>query len=265
MEFFTTCKGIPIHISDNKQGDTTLLLLHGYLETLYVWEDFIHPLLQKLRIISFDLPGHGLSGSDKECNSMEFCADIAEAVLAVCNVKSAFIAGHSMGGYVAIEAVKRYPEKFKGLILFHSGPSADSQEKKADRDREIALILKAKLQMIVKMGIPKMFAPENLRMMDEKIEEIIEISETHDPEGIVACLNGLKIREDNLEFLQNYSNPILLFFGKNDCHIPMEKANLLISLLPNAQYLILEHSGHNGFLEEPLVVQNRLIEFLELK
>ncbi len=265
MEFFATCKGIPIHISDSKKGDTTVLLLHGYLETLYVWDDFIAKLLPKLRIISIDLPGHGLSGSHKINNSIEFSAEIAKEVLDICKVEKVCIIGHSMGGYIAIEAVKRYPEIFTSLILMHSGPHADSEEKKVDRKREIALINKSKLQAIAKMGIPKMFAPENLRRMDEKIYEIIELTETHDPEGVVATLEGLMSREDNIEFLRNYSSPFLLVLGKHDYHIPEDKANLLINELPNAEKLILEHSGHNGFLEETEIVQKKVLEFLNLE
>ncbi|MFA5848639.1 MAG: alpha/beta hydrolase [Bacteroidales bacterium] len=265
MEFFATCNGIPIHISDSKKGDVTILLLHGYLETLYVWDDFIAKLLPKLRIISIDLPGHGLSGSHKTNNSIGFSAEVAKEVMDICKVEKACIIGHSMGGYIAIEAVKRYPERFSSLILMHSGPHADSEEKKVDRKREIVLINKSKLQAIAKMGIPKMFAQENLRRMDEKIHEIIELTDTHDPEGVVATLEGLMSREDNLVFLKKYSDPFLLILGKQDYHIPEEKANMLIAELPNAEKLILEHSGHNGFLEETEIVQKRVLEFLNLE
>jgi pimeloyl-ACP methyl ester carboxylesterase len=264
MEFFSTCKGIPIHISDSKKGETTLFLLHGYMETLYIWDDFIIDLLPKLRVISIDIPGHGLSGSHKENNSIEFCAEVTKEVMNICKVERACIMGHSMGGYIAIEAAKKFPEMFTSLILMHSGPFADTDEKKIDRDREIALIHKSKLLSIVKMAIPKMFAHENLRRMDEKISEIIELAQTHDPEGIVASIEGLKSRNNNLDFLQNYKSPLLMFYGKDDYHIPMEKANLQINLLPNAQVEILEHSGHNGFLEETNLVQNRVLNFLNI-
>lgn len=265
MEFFATCNGIPIHISDSKKGEKTVLLMHGYLETLYVWDDFTTPLLPKLRIISIDLPGHGLSGSHMTNNSIEFSSEIAKEVLDICKVETACIVGHSMGGYIAIEAVKRYPKRFTSLVLMHSGPLADTEEKKIDRDREIALIHKTKLQVIVKMGIPKMFAHENLRKLDEKIFEIVEIAETHDPEGIVASLEGLKTRQDNTEFLRNYDSPLLLVLGMHDYHIPMEKANLLIDLLSKAEKLVLEHSGHIGFLEEPEIVQKKLLDFLNIE
>lgn len=264
MEFFATCNGIPVHISDSKKGEKTLVLLHGYLETLYIWEDFIKILPESIRVISIDLPGHGLTGSNKEENSMAFMSDVVKSVLDLCNIETAYVVGHSMGGYVAIEAIKRHRERFTGLVLMHSGPGADSEEKKVDRDREIELIKKAKLQTIVKLGIPKMFAKENLRRMDEKITEIEEISETHDPEGIAATVRGLKNREDNLAFLKESKIPLLIFFGNDDYHIPLEKAINLQKELPEARCIFLQHSGHNGFLEEPQIVKEELLKFLEL-
>lgn len=262
MEYFATCNEIPVYISDSQKGEKCIILLHGYLETLYVWSDFVKQLLPHMRVISIDLPGHGLTGSAKEINTIEFCADVVKTVLDKCGVKESFILGHSMGGYIAIEAVKRYPEVFCGLILMHSGPTADTPEKKLDRDREIALIRQAKLSSIAKMGIPKMFAPKNLRSMDEKIFEIIELTETHDPEGIVASVEGLKARADNLEFLKSYKKPLLMFFGTEDYHIPMEKAELLALALPQAKAVFLANSGHNGFLEEPVVVGEAIKAFI---
>ncbi len=264
MEFFATCNGIPVHISDSKKGEKTLVFLHGYLETLYVWDDFIKTLPESLRIIAIDLPGHGLSGSNKDENSIAFMADVVKSVLDLCRIESAYVVGHSMGGYVAIEAIKRHSERFSGIILMHSGPGADSEEKKIDRDREIELIRKAKLHMIVKMGIPKMFAKENLRKMDEKIAEIEQISETHDPEGIVATIYGLKNREDNLAFMKKIKIPLLIFFGMDDYHIPVDKAMYLQNELPGAKCIFLQHSGHNGFLEEPQVVKEEILKFLEM-
>ena len=264
MEFFATCNGIPVHISDSKKGDKILLLLHGYLETLYVWQDFVSELPSDIRIISIDLPGHGLSGSHETINSLDFSADVVKDVLKKCNVDKCWIMGHSMGGYIAIECTKKYPSLFNGLILMHSTPYPDSPEKIKDRDREIHLIKQAKLPVIAKMGIPKMFAPDNQRKFDEKIFEIVELTETHDPEGIVASVEGLKARPDNLPFLKKSELPLLMFFGNNDYHISVEKANQLATELPAAKSVFLPLSGHNGFLEEPEVVKDELIKFIAL-
>ena len=264
MEYFATCNGIPVHISDSQKGEKCLLMLHGYLETLNVWEDFIKSLLPKMRIISIDLPGHGLTGTNKDINTIEFSADVVCAVLEKCGVQKSFIMGHSMGGYVAIEAVKRYPNLFEGLILMHSVPFADTPEKISDRDREISLIKQAKLPSIARLGIPKMFSPTNIRRMDEKIFEIIELTEMHDPEGIVASIEGLKARPDNMEFLKTSKTPLIMFFGVDDYHIPTDKAELIAKELPMAKTVFLANSGHNGFLEEPIVVQEALERFMAL-
>ena len=262
MEFFAICNGIPVHISDSKRGERVLVLLHGYLETLYVWQDFILKLPEDIRTISIDIPGHGLSGTHQTENSLEFCANVVKDVLRVCSVDKATVMGHSMGGYIAIECIKRYPELFNAIVLMHSTPYSDTPEKIVDRDREIVLVKQAKLPAIAKMGIPKMFAPDNQRRFDEKI---LELTETHDPEGIVASIEGLKTRPDNLEVLVSTSLPVLMFFGDNDYHISPERAKELSAALPAAKSVFLANSGHNGFLEEPDIVKDELINFMPVK
>ena len=261
MEFFAISNGIPVHISDSKKGETTILLLHGYLETLYVYSEFMELLEKQYRVVAIDLPGHGLSGSNKEVNTMEFCADIATDVLGKCGVESAYIAGHSMGGYVALACMKKYPQLFKGLILLNSTPFADSPEKKADREREIELVKSAKLGQLAALSIPKMYAPGNLRKFDEKIEETVEITETHDPNGIVACIKGMMEREDSQELLGKIEKAMFVF-GNEDKFIVDQTREKLIAGFPNVTAKIIPQTGHNSFIEEPQAVFEAIKEFI---
>ena len=191
MEFFAISNDIPVFISDTQKGDETLVLLHGYLETHYIFSEFTELLEKKYRVISIDLPGHGLSGSKDDVNSMEFAAAVVVEVMDKCKVRRAFIAGHSMGGYVAQACAELYPQRFKGLVLLNSVPFPDSEEKKADREREISLIQSSMLGRIAEISIPRMYDSENLRNLDEKIQETRELCETHDPKGIAASLRGM--------------------------------------------------------------------------
>ncbi|MEG1692416.1 MAG: alpha/beta hydrolase [Bacteroidales bacterium] len=250
MEFFAISNGIPIHILDTKKGDTTILLLHGYLETLYIYTEFIELLQNKYRVIAIDLPGHGLSGSNKEINTIDFSAAVAADVLNICKVNTpVYVAGHSMGGYVAQECIKLFSGAFKGLILLNSTPFADSPNKKQDRLREIELINSAKLNTLAALSIPKMYATENLRRMDSKIEETIEITEAHDPNGIVACIRGLMERPDNTEFLATLDK-FLFVFGDRDKFITKEKVTELTAKYPQAITVVILGTGHNTFIEE---------------
>jgi pimeloyl-ACP methyl ester carboxylesterase len=262
MEYFKTYKGIPIYIYDSKKGEKTVVLLHGYLETNEVWTDFKELLKPHFRVIVIDLPGNGLSGTNDE-NSMEFMADVVAGVLNHSKINRATVVGHSMGGYAALAFAEKYGEMTEKLCLFHSTPNPDNEEKKQNRDREIALIEEDKLSLILQINIANMFADNNLSRMEESIAMISENATISEPKGIIACLKGMKNRKDMNPFLSGFDKPLLFIFGKKDKYIAETVALGLIEKFPHADSLILENSGHAGFLEEPEMSSQKLIEFIK--
>jgi pimeloyl-ACP methyl ester carboxylesterase len=263
MEYFKTCKGIPVYVSDTKKGEKTVVLLHGYLETSEVWADFTSLLKPHCRTVAIDLPGNGLSGTNRDENSMEFMADVLAEVLNHSKIGCATVVGHSMGGYAALAFAEKYGGMTEKLCLFHSTPNPDSDEKKQNRDREIALIGEGKLDLILKTNIANMFADENLHRMEEAIAMISENATIAEPDGIPACLRGMKNRRDMNPFLAGFDKPLLFIFGKKDKYISGTVADGLIAKFPNAKTVILENSGHAGFLEEPENSAQSLIEFIK--
>lgn len=252
--------GIPVRINDQGKGNA-IVLLHGYLETLEIWEAFAASLVKHYRVISLDLPGHGLSGWNGDVHTMEFMADTVKGVLDKLNVKGCILVGHSMGGYVALAFAKKYNDVLKGLCLFHSSPNPDTEEKKVNRDREIALIREDKLGLIASQAIPNIFAPDNVKRFAETIEEIKVNVEFADKDGIIACLEGMKQREDMNDFLLDYTKPLLLIVGKGDNLISWDVSESMIAKFKNAAVLVLENSGHIGFLEEPEESEKSLLTF----
>ena len=105
-----------------------------------------------------------------------------------------------------------------------------------------------KLLSLAALSIPKMYAAENLRKFDDKIEETIEICEAHDPAGITACLRGMMQRADNCSTLSN-AEKALLFFGNDDKFISTQKADQIASQCPKAVVVRLTPCGHNSFIE----------------
>jgi pimeloyl-ACP methyl ester carboxylesterase len=235
--------------------------LHGYLETLSVWDDFVTCLEKDYRIIRIDLPGHGLSGT-AEINSVDFSAQAIYEALQKQQVRECVIGGHSMGGYTALAFAANYPDAVRGLCLFHSTPNADPPQKQEGRNREIALLREGKLSLVIRQGVPRMFADDNVPRFAEKIQEISEIAEIHNPEGLIACLEGMKRRPDRNEFLASFRKPALFIFGEKDRYISLETAQELSARFPQAQTLWLKNSGHNGFLEEPERTAEGFLKFL---
>lgn len=263
MESFIIANGIPVHVSFSGTGKKTLIFLHGFLETMYVWESFIEKVGSNFTIISIDLPGHGLTGTDETSNTLSFMSIVVSEVLIYFKVDKAIVIGHSMGGYLAIEFAKLFPDKVEALVLFNSTPFADSVDKKEDRVREIGLIKAGKLLTIASVSLPKMFAPQNLVKFHSTIEELVEISDIHENLGIIASINGLMQREDNFEFLKKLLKPVYFIFGLYDRFIPVERAKVILEEMCSKKGIILENSGHISFVEEEDKCVQIINDFIE--
>ena len=271
MEYFTIAAGVSVHVWDTKDEKSPegpcLVLLHGYLETMYVYTEFVEALKAHFRVIVIDMPGHGLTdsapadASGERVNTLAFCAEVVAGVLDHCGVDKAIVAGHSMGGYVTLKLLQDFPERVERAILLHSNPWADAPEKAADREREKALIRENKLMALASYSIPRMYYEENLRDCDEKIRETVELCETHDPEGIIASIEGLRTRPDLQSVMTQLPVPLLVIYGDHDTFLPLERVEEMKKLFPKVQYQLIPETGHNSFIERPDATLAALIQW----
>ena len=253
-------KGIEVSYTDHGSG-ACIFLLHGYLESGEIWEDFVPLLAGQYRVISLDIPGHGRSGSWGKEHSIADLADSVEIVLEREDIHKVILVGHSMGGYICMEFASRHPEKLAGYVLFHSTCFADNAEKKANRDREISLILCGRKQQIINVNIPKAFADINVDRLESKLKRCQEIAHSNGDKGTMALLNGMKMRADHSATLADSSLPLLLIGGEGDNYIPGEVFDRLLQMAPHASYVRLKESGHMGFIEEAEPAAKVLLEF----
>ena len=128
-----------IHYKNEGSGQA-VVLLHGFLENLSMWDEIAQELSKTHRVIRLDFPGFGESDRIEEVHSMELYAVYTHQLLLALPIDDFTIVGHSMGGYVALELSKLCSEKINHLILFHSTANADSEQKKKDRDRAIKAV-----------------------------------------------------------------------------------------------------------------------------
>ena len=265
VEKFLMAGDTALHICDSEVGDKTIVLLHGYLENMLVWEEFIPLLYKEFRIVTLDIPGHGISEVKGECHSMDYLADTLASALHSLGIAEATIVGHSMGGYIALAFAERHPEMTSSLVLLHSTPYADSDEKRHNREREIALIRAGKKELLAHT-VPEMgFAPENRNRCRTAIEDLEQTIFLTEEGGIIALLNGMIGRKAQSEMLHKFGKPILFILGRKDGYITAEVAEKMVSEHPEAQVAWLEMSGHMGFVEEPKACAEALLEFVREK
>jgi pimeloyl-ACP methyl ester carboxylesterase len=236
-----------IHFRDEGKGPV-IVLLHGFLGSLDIWNEFTEALVQDFRIVRIDLPGHGETGNFSENHSMGFMAERVKEVMDQLGIRESVIIGHSMGGFVALAYASRHPGSVKGLGLFHSHAAADNEEAKMNRTRTIQIIEQDNAGFIMKF-IPDLFAVENIRVFDHQIRWLKQIASKTTMNGIIASLRGMKEREDQRELLKSAQFPVLFIIGKQDKRIPAEVIMPQLSLPAHAETLILSQVGHMGFVE----------------
>lgn len=261
-EKFLMAGSTALHIADSGVGDKCVVLLHGYLESMYVWDDFAKLLTPSVRVITVDIPGHGISEVKGEVHTMEMVADVLHEMLKSLGIEKVTMVGHSMGGYVTLAFCARHSEQLNGLVLLSSSPFPDTELKRENRRREIALVRAGKKDALARVAPEAGFALHNRQRLRSYIDDLVECVHITEDDGIVALLGGMIERVDQNEMLSKCGVPQLFILGKHDGYIPVEAAEEFIKLNPQAEVAWLENSGHMGFIEEPEACAEALLRFV---
>ena len=238
-------KNTNISYSDTGKG-TAIVLLHGFLENKGMWDFYIPEFAKKNRVITIDLLVHGATECLSYVRTMEDNADAVHAVLSELRIRKAIFVGHSMGGYVALAFAELYPDTIKGLILLNSTASADSEERKTNRDRAIKVV-KHSFMNFISLSIANLFSESNRERLASAIENVKKEALKTPLQGIVASLEGMKIRQDREVLLHLTPYPKLMILGEKDPVLNYEETKQQIE--NTAVKLVTFPDGHMTHIE----------------
>lgn len=252
-------KGAKISFTDEGSG-SAVVLLHGFLENSTMWDNIRPELEKRNRVICIDLLGHGDSDCLGYIHSMELMAEAVEAVLHHLKIRRSVFVGHSMGGYVALAFAEKLPDNLKGLVLLNSTARADSEERKLNRERAIEAV-KQNHKTFIRMAISNLFRPKNRTVFADQINEIKKEALKMPVQGVVAALEGMKIRNDREALLHFSPYKKLMIIGKKDPVLAYED---LIDQVSNAQIeKEILPDGHMSHIENQEEVLYALTEFIK--
>jgi len=251
-------KNAKITYSDTGKG-TTIVLLHGFLENLGMWNAFIPELSLKHRVIAIDLLGHGATECLGYVHTMEDQADMVHHILQHLKIKKPVFVGHSMGGYVALAFAELY-EMMKGLVLLNSTSKADSHERKINRNRAIKAV-KQNYSAFISLSIANLFSEANRERLSEDIVKVREQALQTPLQGIIAALEGMKVRKDRERLLHSVTFPVLLILGEKDGVLNYQDS--LEQIKGTEVQLVIFPDGHMSHIENELELKVVLINFLK--
>lgn len=237
---------------------TEVVLLHGFLESPSIWNSFIEASKSHFKLINIRLPNHDPLESKYFPADLDTQAEQLHYTLNQIGIHSPVLIGHSLGGYLALEYIKKYSPHTSGLALVNSTCFADDKEKKKQRNRAIRL-MESHPKMFIQMAIKNLFKSNHHSIYQDTITHLIQEAQKLPTPAVQASLIAMRDRKSSCEFLKNYTKKKLLLSGKEDPLIPSSHSETMAT---HIKTLILE-SGHMSWLEDSESMVQALIRFLE--
>jgi len=253
-------------ISYNKAGDKNnpvIIFIHGFPFNKQMWNPQLEVLGQKFRCIAFDLPGYGSSETAEEI-SIEYYADVLDSFMHMMQIDKAVICGLSMGGYISLRAIVKYPERFSKLILCDTQCIADSDEARKKRYSTIEMIEKDGLGPFTEGFMKNLFTENNLQSNGSYVKEIKNTMLSAKPESVTATLKALANRIETCSNLNDIKIPVLIICGEEDKITPVKQAQFLHENISGSKLVLLQEAAHLSNLEQTELFNKAISEFMIL-
>ena len=245
-----------INIAYERHGrGEPLVLIHGYPLDRTTWNEVASLLETDFDLIIPDLRGMGQSDAVNKTYTVDDLASDIAGLLDHLKIQKAFIAGHSMGGYVALAFARAYPNRVRGLGMISSQVLADSPERKQGRYQTAKDVEEKGIGVVVDSMTTKLSA-------DPRIQSFVrDVMQRQKPTGVIGSLEAMADRDDSSDLFKSFKFPVVIVHGDADALIPVERGREMKAALPTAHYAELKGASHMPMMEKPQAV-SEAIRFL---
>jgi len=247
---------------EGKEKDAVIIFIHGFPFNKSMWNKQAEALKENYRIISYDVRGHGNSDAGTEDFSIDLFANDLLNLMDALKIDKAILCGLSMGGYIALNAIENYPDRFDALILSDTNCIADTPEVKEKRLKTIESIRNDGVGKFADESIKNLFAPESFSTKKKEIAAVREMIVHTTEESLCNTLRAFYERKETCSKLSDIYVPVLIMVGEEDKITPLAAAQLMNEKIKESLLSKIEHAGHLSNIENPLEFNNQLEEFV---
>lgn len=255
-------KNFKMSYYDNGNSDVPLILIHGFPLDKRMWELQIEKFLWHTRVITPDLRGHGESETGSGPWTIESYADDIIEFTNTMNIEKFSLGGFSMGGYVAMALMKKYPAKVTSLLLLHTKNEADSDEVRTGREDMAKLAENSGAEPIAERLIPRLLTSDSVETRADLVDRVERMITQCSIEGIAGDLRAMASREDSTTTLKNTKIPTLIVSADNDVVIPPSESQKINEIIAGSQLHIINGPSHMSNLEKSDEFNNIVLNFI---
>jgi pimeloyl-ACP methyl ester carboxylesterase len=250
-QFVTLPGGTRAHVRDRGPRDAlALVLIHGSNASLYTWEPWVKRLSDRFRVITVDLPGHGLTGAVPDRDyTQEAMVKFIDQVAGVLGLHRFAIGGNSMGGRASILFTIQHPERVTHLILVDSGGLPTKQAEATSLVYRLMgipianrLLLHITPRSLVVDGLNSAIVHKDI-ITDEMVDrywDFIRMAGTREATITRSTIRDKPIRND----IPKIKTPTLILWGENDHTIPVEAAYAFHAAITGSKLVVYPNTGH---------------------
>lgn len=250
------------HIESGHPHGLPVVFIHGFPFNHSMWELQIKNLPTSFRVIAYDIRGLGKSDIGTGESSIDKHADDLIGLLDDLKIDKAVVCGLSMGGYIALRAIEKYPERFKGLVLCDTKSESDTEEARQKRFDSIKKIESEGTLDFSRDFVKKVLSKKTIETKPKLVAELEHKILENSSQGIISAQKAMAMRSDTTSILKKIKVPTLVMVGEQDEVTPLAAAQSLKEKIPNAYLEIVPGAGHMSNLENPKAFNEKLISFL---
>ncbi|MFN3530123.1 MAG: alpha/beta fold hydrolase [Bacteroidia bacterium] len=252
------------HLSydDEGEGIVPIICLHGYPFDKSMWKEQLDFFKTNHRIIACDIRGFGKSKDETSNLSIDLFGDDLIAFMDELNIEKSIICGLSMGGFIALNAQKRFPERFEALILCDTQCIADTVEEKQKRYSIIDEIGKNGVTKFNEGFIKSVFHKDSLNNKKELVETLSKVVFANSQHIITMGLTALAERSETCSTLHEITIPAMIICGREDEVTPLDQSEFMHAAIQGSMLHVIENAGHVSNLEHPIEFNKQLLAFL---
>jgi 3-oxoadipate enol-lactonase len=239
-----------------------VVFIHGFPFNHAMWETQMRGLPNNIRAITYDVRGHGATDVGDGQYTIELFVDDFISLLDHLVIEKAVVCGLSMGGYIALRAYERHPDRFKALVLCDTRSEGDPNEAKVKRTDSLKAVKRDGVPAFAEGFVKAVFAEETFKSNPDAVVMIRKSIEGNSPLGICGTLIALAARTDTTSVLPTIKIPTLILVGELDKLTPPAAARAMHERIAGSELHVIPHAAHMSNLENPAMFDDRLISFL---
>ena len=240
-----------------------LVLLHAFPLSSAMWLEQREILGARCRVITPDQRGFGGSPLGDDEPSLTHCADDVLALLDRLELDRVVLGGLSMGGYVAMELLRRAPERVAALLLADTKASADTAEAREVRLRTAETVERDGTAALAEQMLPVLVGRTTLERRAAVAGRIRGLVSAAPPAAVAWASRAMAARPDSFEVLRGVQVPALVVVGDEDALSPVDTAQAMVDALPQGRLAVVPEAGHLSAVEDPEAFGAVVTGFLE--